>query len=76
MAIGRDGSRLSQVAACVERASSYLLTADEARGIVDGQTETIEREWDEVCELAGLSEVDRRRLWQGAFLNPLATEGY
>jgi serine/threonine-protein kinase HipA len=76
MAIGRDGYRLSQIVACIARASTYLLSEDEARKIVDSQIETIEREWDDVCELAGLSEVDRRRLWRSAFLNPYATEGY
>jgi len=76
MAIGRDGYRLSQVAACVARASTYLLSEEEARKIVDRQIKTIEREWDDVCELASLSEVDRRRLWRGAVLNPYATEGY
>lgn len=76
MAIGRDGFRLSQVAACVARASTYLLTEEEAREIVDRHVETIETDWDEVCDLAHLSEVDRRRLWGGAFLNRYATEGY
>jgi serine/threonine-protein kinase HipA len=76
MAIGRDGYRLSQVAACVARASTYLLTEEEAREIVDRQVETIESEWEDVCELARLSEVDRRRLWHGTLLNPYATEGY
>ncbi len=76
MAIGRDGYRLSQVAACVARASTYLLTEEEAREIVNRQVETIDNEWDEVCELARLSEVDRHRLWHGALLNPYATEGY
>jgi serine/threonine-protein kinase HipA len=76
MAIGRDGYRLSQIAACVSRASTYLLSEREAREIVDRQVATIEDEWGDVCELAGLSEVDRRRLWRSAFLNPYATEGY
>ncbi|HEY5709268.1 MAG TPA: HipA domain-containing protein [Solirubrobacterales bacterium] len=76
MAIGRDGYRLSQVVACIARASTYLLTEEEAREIVDSQIETIEQEWDDVCELARLSEVDRRRLWRSAFLNPYAIEGY
>lgn len=74
MAIDRDGYRLSQVAACIARASTYLLTEEEARELVDRQIATIEREWDDVCELARLSEVDRRRLWHGAFLNRYATE--
>jgi serine/threonine-protein kinase HipA len=76
MAISRDGYRLSQVAACVARASTYLLTEAKARSIVDRQIETIENEWEDVCELAGLSEVDRRRLRGGALLNPYSTEGY
>lgn len=76
MAIGRDGYRLSQVAACVARAAAYLLTEEKAHEIVDRQVTTIEDELGEVCELAGLSEVDRRRLWRGAFLNPYAIEGY
>ncbi|HEU4907161.1 MAG TPA: HipA domain-containing protein [Solirubrobacterales bacterium] len=72
MAIGRDGFRLSQVAACVSRAPTYLLTEEEAGAIVDRQIETIEEEWDEACDLARLSEVDRRRLRGGAFLNPFS----
>ncbi len=71
-----DGYRLSQVVACLARSSTYLLTEAEAGEIVDSQTETIEREWASVCELAQLSEADRRRLWHGAVLNPYATEGY
>lgn len=76
MALGRNGFRLGQVAACVSRAPTYLLTEEDARAIVDRQIETIESEWDEVCDLARLSEVDRRRLRGSAFLNPYAIEGY
>jgi serine/threonine-protein kinase HipA len=76
MAIDRDGYRLSQIAACIARTSTYLLTEEEAREIVDRQIETIEREWDDVCEQAHLNEVDRRRLRDSAFLNPYATESY
>jgi serine/threonine-protein kinase HipA len=76
MAIGRDGFRLSQITACVARASTYLLTEAAAREIVDTQIETIERDWEEVCEVAALSEVDRRRLWRRAVLNPYAIEGF
>ena len=76
MAIDRTGFRLSQVAACVSRAPTYLLTEEEARAIADGQIEAIEREWDEVCDLARLSKVDCQRLWGRAFLNPYAVEGH
>jgi serine/threonine-protein kinase HipA len=76
MAIGRDGFRLSQVAACVARASTYLLSEQEARTIADAQIETIEREWEDVFAEARLSEVDRRRPSGNAFLNQYALEGY
>jgi serine/threonine-protein kinase HipA len=76
MAIGRDGFRMSQVAGCVTHAGEYLLSAQEAHEIVDHQIDVIETQWDEVCELAQLSEVDRRWFWGRQFLNPYATEGY
>lgn len=76
MAIGRDGFRMSQVAGCVERASVYLLSEAEAREIVDHQIETIESEWNEVCDIAAMTEVDRNWFWRRQFLNPYATEGY
>jgi serine/threonine-protein kinase HipA len=76
MAIGRDGWRMSQVAGCVERASVYLLDKPEAREIVDGQIETIEREWDEVCDLAGLTAAARAGFRARQFLNPYALEDY
>jgi serine/threonine-protein kinase HipA len=76
MAIGQDGYRMSQVAGCVARAFTYLLSELQAREIVDRQIETIETDWAEVCDLAGLSEVDRARFWRRQFLNPYAMEGY
>lgn len=76
MAIGRDGWRMSQVAGCVERASTYLLSEAEAREIVDHQIATIEGQWDEVCDLAELAAGARAGFWQRQFLNPYATEGY
>lgn len=76
MAIGRDGWRMSQVAGCVERASTYLLSEAEAREIIDGQIATIEEQWDEVCDLAELGETARAAFRSRQFLNPYALEGY
>lgn len=76
MAIGRDGWRMSQVAGCVERAEIYLLTEAEAREIVDNQIETIEGQWDEVCDLAHLGEAGRAFFRGRQFLNPYSLEGY
>jgi serine/threonine-protein kinase HipA len=76
MAIGRDGWRMSQVAGCIERAGTYQLSEAEAREIVDDQIETIEGQWDEVCDLAELGEADRAVFRGRQFLNPYALEGY
>ena len=76
MMIGADGFRMSQLAGCVERASTYMLTESEARELIDHQIEVIEREWDEVCELARMTEVERAFFWGRQFLNPYAFEGY
>jgi len=76
MAIGRDGYRMSQLEGCVERAAVYQLSDAEAREIIDRQLETIEGQWDEVCDLAGLTEVERSGFWGRQFLNPYALEGY
>lgn len=76
MAIGRDGWRMSQVAGCIERAATYMLSEPEAREIVDGQIETIEEQWDEVCDLAELAEAARTSFRGRQFLNPYALESY
>ena len=76
MAIGRDGYRMSQVAGCVERAPTYLLSEQEARAIVDHQIDVMTTQWDEVCDAAALSAVDRAYFWRRQFLNPYALEGY
>ncbi len=76
MAIGQDGYRMSQLAGCVARASTYLLSESEAREIVDHQIDVIETDWADVCDQAALTEVDRAGFWRRQFLNPYATEGY
>jgi len=76
MAIGADGWRMSQVAGCVERAGVDRLSTSEARRVIDHQIETISRDWTDVCDLAGLAEVDRTGFWHRQFLNPYALIGY
>lgn len=76
MAIGRDGYRMSQVAGCVANASTYLLSESDAREVVDHQIDVIATQWDEVCDAAALTTVDRAYFWRRQFLNPYALEGY
>lgn len=76
MGIGKDGYRMSQVAGCVERAETYLLSEAEAREMVDREIVTIEDQWDDVCDLAGLTKGEREAFWGRQFLNPYSLEGY
>lgn len=76
MIIGADGFRMSQLAGCVERASTYMLTEKETRELIDHQIETIKSDWDEVCERARMTQVERSFFWGRQFLNPYAFEGY
>lgn len=76
MAIGRDGWRMSQVAGCIRYAHEYHLSRRAAREVIDHQIETIESGFDDICEQAGLTDVERRYFWRRQFVNPYALEGY
>lgn len=76
MIIGPGGSRMSQVIGCLKAASTYLLSASDARDIVDHQIEVIESEWHEVCDRARMTDIERKYFWKRQFLNPYAIEGY
>jgi serine/threonine-protein kinase HipA len=47
-----------------------LLDRSEARDIVDTQEATIREQWDDVCDAAKLTTVERGRFWGRQFLNP------
>lgn len=78
MIIGDDSDsfRLSQLAGCVQRAHIYQVSQTEAREIIDHQIDAIEENWHDVCDRAGLPEVERKRFRGRQFLNPFALEGY
>ena len=76
MAIRRDGFRLSQLTACIEAAPTFRLTEAEAREIVDHQIEVISGRWQEVCDLAAMTQIEREYFWKRQFLNAYALEGY
>jgi serine/threonine-protein kinase HipA len=76
MAIDRVGTRRSQVAVCVAAADIYHLDQSEAHAIINEQIDTIRTNWEEVCDLARMTIVDRKQLWSTAILNPYATYDY
>lgn len=67
-----DSGREGRIAALVDAAPNYHLTIDEGREIAERQVDTIHREWDEVCDAAGLTTAQRDGLLKGPILNPYA----
>lgn len=72
----RGENRFSRLDVCLTAAEQFLLSDDDAHAIIDSQLESIHRHWDDVCDEAGLSTVDKALLWKRQFLNPFALEGY
>lgn len=72
MAFTRDGDRDARLSILVDAAHEYHLEVDEARAIVDRQATVIREEWDEVCDLAELTESQRDGFLGRQFLNPHA----
>ena len=67
-------NRFSKIATCLETAHNFLLSRDEAFTIIEKQEETIEQNWDAVCDEAELTVIDKKLLWKRQFLNPFAFE--
>ena len=65
----------STLATCLEAASSFHLDEDAAKVIIDRQIGTIRDAWDDICEEAALSEVERNLFDQRIFLNDYVFEG-
>ena len=75
MAIGRDGSRASQLRVCHAAAAEYLLDAAEAGAIIDSVVTTIRQEWVDAADLARLTAVQRAQLWGKQILSPFIFYG-
>jgi serine/threonine-protein kinase HipA len=65
---------LSQLRLCLEVAHHFLLSEKNAKAIFEQFETTIRQYWNEVCEEAQLSEVDKKLLWGRQFLNPFSFE--
>ncbi|MFD1827575.1 MULTISPECIES: type II toxin-antitoxin system HipA family toxin [Mumia] len=70
MAIDTEGRRESRLRVCLEAAPIYQLTRAQAADIVERTVTTIRESWDDVADLARLTAVEKRALWERQFLNP------
>jgi serine/threonine-protein kinase HipA len=68
-------NRFSQVSACLEAHAAFQLTDQEALSVARHQIMVIRDQWDNVCDEAALSAVDRQLLWRRQILNPFALQG-
>jgi serine/threonine-protein kinase HipA len=68
----KGDNRMSRLAVCVGAAAQFLLSPHEAQTIIDKQVQSIRDNWEDVCNEADLSTVDRESLWERQFLNHYA----
>jgi serine/threonine-protein kinase HipA len=68
-------NNLSKLLFCLEAAHHFQLSQDDAMGIFDHIETIIRKYWDQICDEAQLSEIDRNLLWKRQFLNPFSWEG-
>lgn len=68
-------NRMSSLQSCLSTAANFLLNEHEAEAIIETQLATISGAWDEVCEVAKLSETDRKLFAGRQVLNPYCAEG-
>lgn len=69
-----DDDRRSRLATCLTAAPAFLLTEAEAIELIENQIASIRDNWADACDLADLTETDRRLLWSRQFLNAYAFE--
>ena len=68
-------NRTSTLVTCLEAAPNFQLSENAAKDIVTRQIGTIRNAWDDICEEAALTEVERNLFGQRIFLNDFIFEG-
>ena len=68
-------NRTSTLAACLEAAPHFQLGDKAAKDIITRQIGTIRDGWEDICEQAALTEVERNLFGQRIFLNDFIFEG-
>lgn len=68
-------NNLSQLKLCMEVAHRFLLSEDDAKEVLAKIEDVIRKCWDDVCEEAQLTDVDKNLLWERQFLNQFSFEG-
>ena len=69
------GNRKSTLATCLEAAPNFQLSQKAAKDTIVRQIGTIRDAWDDICEEAALTEIERNLFSQRVFLNDYVFEG-
>ena len=69
------GNRTSTLATCLEAAPNFHLGKKAAKDVIHRQIGTIRGAWDDVCEEAQLTEIERNLFGRRMFLNDYIFEG-
>ncbi len=68
--------RMSRLTSVLDAAGNFLISNEDARGIINSQIDIIQQKWGDICAEADLSEIERNLFWRRQFLNPYAFDGY
>ncbi len=64
-----DGERFSQLRVALAAARHFLLTPTDAEAVIDHVVSTIRNDWDDVCDEARLTQLERDQLWGREIMN-------
>ncbi|WP_303288542.1 type II toxin-antitoxin system HipA family toxin [Marinobacter sp. SS8-8] len=70
-----DGNNQSTLALCKKAAHKFNLTEVQANENIESLQETIRAHWDQACEEAKMTELEKKFFWKRQFLNPSIYEG-
>ena len=70
-----NGDRRARLETCLNATGKFLLRESEARDMIDHVVDVIRRDWADVCDEAGLPDVERRAFAGRQFFNAYAFEG-
>lgn len=71
-----NGDRRARLETCLNAAEKFLLRTGEARDMITHVVDVICRDWTDICDEAGLPEVERRAFAGRLFFNAYAFDGF
>ncbi|WCL50159.1 type II toxin-antitoxin system HipA family toxin [Leptospira sp. GIMC2001] len=67
-------NRESKLSTCLKAAPQFLLSTQKAKDLIQTIKSSIEKNWNDVCDEAELSKIDRNIFWKRQFLNPYSND--